>query len=239
MRIEAVVTCVNYSDFLAHSLPHNRVQFDNMVVVTDHVDTATHRMCEYWNVKCVKTEKFQNHMSKFDKARGINEGLAELKKDGWLMHLDADIVLPPLFKSIIQGLDLDTKYLYGMDRMMCAGYQDWLKFLSRPTLQQENQTWMHLSSFPLGVRVMHAHQYIPIGYAQLWHADSGVLTYPEGHTTAARTDLQFAEQWPRNKRGFIPEIVVYHLESEPAPMGANWNGRKTKGFKPNEGDDAS
>ena len=44
-------------------------------------------------------------------------------------------------------------------------------------------------------------------------------------------------QWPRNKRAFIPEIVCYHLESEKANMGANWNGRATKQFAPEaEGD---
>lgn len=33
------------------------------------------------------------------------------------------------------------------------------------------------------------------------------------------------------KRGFIPEVTAYHLESEDAPMAINWQGRKTKPFQ--------
>ena len=120
--------------------------------------------------------------------------------------------------------------------MMCASYREWQKFVCLPRLQQEDETWMHLDGFPLGVRVLHAHKYIPIGFMQIWNAASGILKYPENHTTAARTDMQFAELWPRNRRGLIPEIVAYHLESEPASMGANWNGRATKKFSPDEGE---
>ena len=42
--------------------------------------------------------------------------------------------------------------------------------------------------------------------------------------TAARTDVQFALLWDRRDRVLIPELVVFHLEPEAAPMGANWNG---------------
>ena len=92
---------------------------------------------------------------------------------------------------------------------------------------------MHPNRFPLGVRVTpQAHGgWLPIGFFQMWNAASGRLTYPDQHSDAARTDMQFAAQWPRNKRGMIPEIIAYHLESESgAPMGANWNGRMTPRF---------
>jgi hypothetical protein len=87
--------------------------------------------------------------------------------------------------------------------------------------------------FPIGTRVafQHAGGYVPIGFFQLWHADSGVTTYIDGHTDAGREDSNFAAQWPRRRRGFIPEITAYHLESEPAEMGVNWKGRKTKPFR--------
>ena len=77
--------------------------------------------------------------------------------------------------------------------------------------------------FQFGTRVQLAHQggYIPIGFFQLWHADSKILKYPEGHTDAGREDSHFATLWPRGKRSLIPEILFcYHLESEAAVMGA-------------------
>ena len=72
--------------------------------------------------------------------------------------------------------------------------------------------------------------YIPIGFFQLWHADSEILNYPEGHTDAGREDSHFATLWPRDKRQLLPEIIAYHLESESAPMAVNWKGRATKPF---------
>jgi hypothetical protein len=35
----------------------------------------------------------------------------------------------------------------------------------------------------------------------------------------------------RQNRHVIPEIVGIHLESEPAPNGANWRGRQTRPFR--------
>lgn len=233
MKIEAVITCVDYSDFLAQTLPHNRVLFDRMVVVTAPEDKATRRVCEYWNVQCIPTDVFETRWGKFSKGRAINVGLGELAKDGWMLHLDADIVCPPLMRSLIQQAELDPTHLYGFDRHICRGEEAWRKFMAMPQLQHESGAYIHMDKFPMGTRVMqgHAGGYVPIGFAQLWHPGaSGVATYPEQHDTAGRTDVLFAMQWPRAKRGLIPEVVMYHLESDDAANAANWNGRTTARF---------
>lgn len=108
--------------------------------------------------------------------------------------------------------------------------------LAAPGLQQENQVFCHTRHFEIGVRVIPQcfQGYVPIGFFQMWNPSvSGIHTYPEQHTSAARGDVAFAIQWPRAKRALIPEIICYHLESEQAPMGTNWNGRTTKPFAPN------
>ena len=65
----------------------------------------------------------------------------------------------------------------------------------------------------------------------MWHPlTSNITRYPEQHSDAGRTDMLFAQQWPRSKRSLIPEIVGYHLESEDASMAANWKGRQTLPF---------
>jgi hypothetical protein len=85
----------------------------------------------------------------------------------------------------------------------------------------------------IGTRVAFDHLFgwVPIGFFQLFNAASGHTRYPQGHTNAAREDTLFPAQWPRRKRALIPEILAYHLESENAPMAANWQKRTTKPFR--------
>lgn len=233
MKIEAVITCVDYGDFLAETLPHNRVLFDRAVVVTAPEDKATRRVCEYWNVQCIPTDAFETRWGKFRKGCGINVGLAALAKDGWVLHMDADILCPPLTRSLLQQAELDPTQLYGFDRHICKGSDAWRSFLAMPQLQHESGAYIHLDKFPLGTRVMqgNARGYVPIGFAQLWQPGaSGVATYPEQHDTAGRGDVLFAMKWPRAKRALIPEVVMYHLESVDSAIAANWNGRTTARF---------
>lgn len=235
MKLEAVIVCDRYADFLAHTLPENKILFDRMVVVTSHEDKETQRVCEYWHVKCLQTDVLESRKGKFCKGAGINAGLAELDRAGWVVHMDADIALPPLTRILIEGADLDKSFLYGCDRVMCRSFDDWVKFRTKPRLQHENQVWMHMDQFPFGHRVaINSYGgYIPVGFFQMWSPSvSGITAYPEGHNTAAREDTDFALKWARSKRALIPEVIAYHLESEKAAMAANWAGRQTKPFGP-------
>lgn len=230
--IEAIVTCVNYGDFLAQTLPHNKSLFDEMTVVTSPEDKHTQRVCEYWNVRCEITDEFRSHFGEFHKGKGINRGLKTLSKSDWIVHMDADIMLPPLFRSIVNQADFDKTFIYGADRFIVSNYEKWAQFQHKPVLLHENKSWIHLNTFPLGTRVsIEQHGgYIPIGFFQMWHGSTGIHDYPDQHNGAGRTDMLHAIRWPRSKRAMIPELVVYHLESEAAVMGANWEGRKTKPF---------
>jgi len=233
MKIEAVVVSVNHADFLAHTLPLNLRHFDRMVIVTAPEDRHTRRVCEAYGVTCKPTDALMSRWGLFVKGAGINEGLRRLDRDQWMVQLDADIVLPSHFRDALETADLDTSMIYGCDRQMFRSYADWMKFFESP-LGQVEDVLIHPSNsgMPLGARVHHpGHQgYYPLGFLQLWHADSGITSYIADQTNAARDDTHFACQWPRKKRALIPEVVVYHLESEPGDMGANWKGRKTKPF---------
>ncbi len=234
MKLEAVIVCDQYSDFLAHTLPENRILFDRLVVVTSPEDKETRRVCEYWHVQCVQTDALETRWGRFCKGAGINEGLKALDKDGWVVHLDADIALPPLTRKLLELADLDKSFIYGCDRVMCKSFAAWQEFRSNPRLQHENEVWVHMNQFPFGTRVAinSFGGYVALGFFQLWNPSaSGISLYPEGHTTAAREDTEFALNWTRNKRALLPEVVAYHLESETAPMAANWAGRTTKPFR--------
>ncbi len=238
MKIEAVITCVNYSDFLAETLPHNRNLFDRTIVVTAPEDEETRKICEYWNVQCILTDVFETRWNKFNKGKAINVGLNALTRVDWLVHMDADIALPPSARGLIETANLDSTAIYGIDRHMVPNAAAWRNFLAEPKLQQEGWSdygdcgkFIHPHpKFPIGTRVAHPSGYVPIGFFQMWHASKIGPGYPEEHTDAGRGDMLFALRWPRAKRHMIPEVIGYHLESEPALMGANWSGRKTKRF---------
>lgn len=234
MKLEAVIVCVNYSDFLAHTLPSTKNQFNKLVVVTDYNDLDTKRLCEYYNVKCVQTNAFYENNDTFNKGKGINEGLKHLDLDGWVLHLDSDIYLPPQTRSILESLPLDSSKIYGADRLMCPNYEEWQKFLDFPSPIQDSWIFVHLTRFPVGVRICeyktYQGGYEPIGYFQLWNPKtSGVTQYPTEHGFADRTDVIHCKKWPREKRELLPEIVTIHIESE-SGLGLNWKGRTTKKF---------
>lgn len=233
-KLECVIICDRYHDFLRHTLPHNKFIFDKLVVVTSPEDKETRRMCEFHHVECVVTDLLQSRWKKFCKGAGINEGLRKLSLCDWAIHLDADIWLPPQTRILLERANLNPHMIYGCDRFNVKGCRAWNEFLDAPKLQQEANTYIHLDAFPVGTRIMldRGHGYIPIGFFQLWNAGaSGIKAYPEGHTDAGREDCLFAMNWQRGLRGFLPEIVAYHLESEDAKMEANWAGRKTSPFK--------
>lgn len=239
MIIEAVIVCVNYSDFLAHTLPANLSHFDNAVVVTDYKSEDSKivkNLCDYYNVRCVQTDAFYEYGATINKARGINEGLKYLSKKDWVIQLDADIYLPPLFRNVIQniGFKFDKKAIYGIDRFMCKSFEDYMRYLHNPNPQHSGYVFINApNQFELGSRIgqYYGEGYYVIGYFQMWNPNgSGIHEYPTDSLGADRTDVLFTKYWDAKDRHLIPEIMCLHLESEEADMGANWFGRKTKKF---------
>ncbi len=236
MILEAVIVCVNYADFLAHTLPYNKTLFNKLVVVTDTKDLDTKRVCEYHHVECVQTDVFYENGDTFNKGKGINEGLKRLSCGEWVVQLDADIYLPPLTRFILDKLELDPETIYGMDRLMCPSYKAWIKFLEKPRPIQEAYIYIHPTAFPVGVRIAEymSKGYEPIGYFQMWNPSAtGIKDYPTQHGKADRTDVLHAKKFPRLKRQLIPELLCIHLDSENSTvikMGKNWNGRQTALF---------
>ena len=236
MYLQAITVCVNYSDFLAQTIAHNKQLFDHWLIITTPEDTATQKLCQHYNVECLTTNEFTKNGDPFNKAKGINVGLEYLSKHDWVLHLDADMYLPPLTRGILERISLDKNNIYGIDRMMCPDFEAWSKYLTNPEPTHTGWVYIHGTAFPFGVRIGEymSEGYEPIGFFQLWHPNtSGIKLYPETHGGADRTDVQFAKKWPRKNRTLIPEIIGIHLDSENSTvdqMGKNWNGRKSKPF---------
>jgi len=235
MKIEAVSVCVNYSDYLKVSLPINKQILDRIVIVTRSDDYETIKVCKENNVECIATDEFNDHPSGFNKFKGINKGLDTLDKDGWVLFLDCDIVLDPLYRRVFDNLEFDKNCIYGCDRVNCVGYDGWL---TKRELVYGN--WLLTpGSMELGSRIVQYYGqqgdngkfagWKPLGFFQLVHPSS-FTSYPTDTEGYDRADMVFTNKYPRERRIFIPDMIVIHLESHGAKMGDNWRGRITLPF---------
>jgi hypothetical protein len=241
MKVECVCVCVGYGDFLAATLPENLALVDDLVVVTSPDDHETIQVCRRHSVHHVLSED-HTRGGPFNKARMIQRGLGQISGEDWILHLDADIVLPRKFRQYLDWAHLDERTIYGVDRCNLVGWDKW-KRLKQYALSWDNHThecghWFHPET-QVGSRwVSKLHGWVPIGFFQLFHGSAMVdggyhrRSYPLFHGDAARTDVQFALQWDRRYRQLLPEVIVLHLESEPSALGANWQGRTTTRFGP-------
>ena len=247
LRIHAVTVCNGYSDFLEHTARVNQNCFDNWIIVTTQEDKGTLAVCERYGLRVAYCPYFTRYGSSFNKALGINIGLAHMpmdltrngvKAEGvWICHIDADTALPEDFRKLINNIPLDTKSIYGVDRVECPNYEAWIKHRTEPDLYKKHYFCRPPDGWEIGSRLRHFDygDYLPIGYFQLWHTDSGIYRYPTvQNAEAEHTDVLHALQWDEFHRHLIPSILVTHLKTGGNRMGQNWDGRKTPKFGPKE-----
>ena len=233
MFLECVIICVDYADFLAWTLPFNRQQFDRLVVVTSKQDKQTRKLCEFYHVQCVPTDDFYRAEKAFDKAAGLNVGLRALELKDWVAVMDADILLPPRAKEMFERAQPNKDFIYGIDRVNCPDFAHLIDFLADPEMQYFGQAFVAMNQFDMGARLVCEQGYVPIGFYQMWNPKgSQTLRYCEQHDSYGNhSDMNHASQWPRNKRGFIPEVIGVHLSSD-ADTRNNWRGRRSPYFGP-------
>lgn len=247
--LECVTICVNHADILRITIPQNRHLFDNWVIVTSPEDKETQDLCKYYKVNHIVTDKFYENGDPFNKGKGINEGFKQLKRTDWILHMDADIILPANFRQVCKEDQLQKDAIYGIDRLDVVGDEKIWELLTMKHSQIMKWTYLDTSlgnKFRQTFRLHNLNRgYNVIGFFQLFHSSylkdsqepfKPLRWYPEEHRDAARTDVGFQQQWPLNKRLFYPGIIAYHLMSEDSPKGTNWEGRKSRrlGSKPND-----
>jgi len=238
--LEAVSVCIGYGDFLSVTLPKNQPIFDHLVIVTSPEDEETREVCRKHSVRCLLTNDHKKNDDVFNKGRCIQRGLDQLSYGGWVVHMDADIVLPERTRKVLEWADLEEDCIYGCDRGMVKSWDHWQRVLASGWLTHDYHCRVNPPpDTAIGTRwASPEHGYVPIGFFQLWHGPSSLYRgtharpYPQHHQDAARGDVQHALQWDRCKRVLLPELIVLHLESEPAKLGANWKGRTTARFVP-------
>lgn len=232
-KIEAVIVCVNFCDYLKLTLPNQKEYFDHIIIVTDSKDEETHKFCEEENLTCVITDVFyegkvtvkqetwslysEAHRQLetveevevdcvFNKGRALNEGFKHLKFNEWIAIIDADTVVDSVgfeYGMLINLNKLDKKCLYGPVGRMIVS-DDFL-----PDWQQEISQWCY-SEIIMNV---HGSQNID-GYFQLFHYDAVKDEdewYPTHCPTASMCDVIFDEKIRNKYRVEKLPFVVFHL----------------------------
>lgn len=237
--LEAVIVAVNYADFLEETLAWNKQYFDHITVVTSFDDKETHRVCRLNNIDPVKTNEFWEDGAAFNKAAGINLGLAHARYNDWILHLDADVLLPHDFRNLLWQYPLKQDCIYGADRINIVGRKAYEKLIaSKEFRHQYLEKFLNVvpPQSDRAARLVHKEMgWLPLGYYQLFNGKylgDHQLRYPDqNHTRSAeRSDVLFSLQWKRENRILLPNVTVFHLESEARPQGVNWFGRKSCKF---------
>lgn len=201
MKIEAVTVCVDYSHYLKQVIS-NKNKLDRWVIVTHESDLDTIQLCKKENIEFVLSKKiFKN--AKFAKGTAINEGLVVLEKNDWILHIDADQLLPENFREVLTHECKSTEKLYGAYRYHENGEKFPPTRLDLVKKSKEGKVIKYIK-----------HLYIPIGYFQLWHS-SKFTEYETKSKNTRLDDYNFILKWNTSgisKKQFRNHLVMLDLK---------------------------
>ena len=211
ISIKAILVCVDYHDILSLTLPTNAHHFDSVLVVTTPNDRKTQAIVDRIpNATCHCTNAFYEHGCAFKKGAAMEEGFDIVGRDGWIVVLDADIVLPPQMRFP----NLSEQQIYGVQRRMCEDIS-----LYAEGWYHDYQEWQALPTMP--------DTDIAVGFFQLFNASADHLTnrpwYPIEWKHAGGCDSFFERKWNNQNRIRLFDFQVLHLGT----AGKNWFGRTT------------
>lgn len=130
-KIELIIVCKNYSDFLEITLPLNKKHFDNIVIVTSPEDADTQNLCKKHNTNYVIYNDFLKNNAKFNKGGAISFGLQNLKFKDWVVFLDSDIIIPDNFRELLDINSINIDKFYGSYRRFIPTKKDYIDFINK------------------------------------------------------------------------------------------------------------
>lgn len=116
--LRSFTICVNYDDLLAFSLPTILETVDEAVVVTDRNDTATRSLALDLGAAVYRTDRFYLGGAAFNKGAALEEATRLFRADSWILLVDADTVLPPKLRKVLDADELVPGALYGLRRRL-------------------------------------------------------------------------------------------------------------------------
>lgn len=213
--MEAVITCVGYSHYLAFTHPLNRAAFDHYIVVTAERDRETQAYCAANGITCVVTEVMFRPGVTFDRGSANNEGFKALKHHDWVCHLDVDTVLSDGIRSYLPILD--TECMYGARRVVLERMVDYQDYVSGAK----------------GLSEFERPEGCGFGYFQLFNWQSSVIkSLPYGawypaHHDVSDSDWRFRNRWGKP----VGDRCTDNLRELPFPvihLGAHGNDSESR-----------
>lgn len=192
-----------YAATLAITLPRNMRHMSECVVVTSPDDHATKAVAaSVPNVRIVESDAYRRHGARFNKGLMMEAGFDALEREGWILILDADILLPDTLS--LSRVRADA--LHGCRRRILNDPSEWTPDLDWTTCP-------------------HSIDGGPIGFFQLFHASSPWLRdkrpwYDVSFAHAGGCDAYFMSLFPRGRLVMLRAMEVLHL----GPKDTNWFG---------------
>jgi hypothetical protein len=202
-KLDVIIISVNYNDYLIVTLKHNTKIFENITIVTSPDDFMCQKICEEYKVNCVVTNSMFENGDKFNKGKALNVGINSLESPGFILTLDADIIVSDEIDTSI----LNENVLYTSDRWICQSYDKLLQ-------SQQDKTNIGLYT--------KFEEDKGLGFFHLFHYTKQ-QSYPEYSKNAAFDDLLFRDKFTEREK---IENQIIHL----GKAYKNWDGRITERF---------
>lgn len=208
--IRMILICVEYDDLLSLTLPNNLQHLrkdlgDDCMVVTAPHDKRTQDLCGQLNVNVYQTDAFYRNGAKFNKGLAFEEAFDVYGRHGWMLILDADIILP---KSLDYLRNCRSGNIYGTYRRILNRPERWHRLFDIRTIRRERDNEI-------------------AGYFQYFCCEDPVLKtrpwYDVTFAHAGGADSYFQSLWPKHCRFKLNEDVI-HL----GPRDKNWYGRASQ-----------
>jgi hypothetical protein len=197
----AVCVCIQYSDYLAETLPHNRPLFRSFYIITEASDTKTVELATTHDCVVLYTTKTHENGAAFNFSGMMFDAQTSIHPrhpDSWIVKLDADIYVPDTIWTDINVDSLNKNGVYGLIRHVYNTIDDY-----------KRGAVSCIDKGDVGV----------VGYFQLyWNKRK---YYPKWSRNCSNCDLVFMRDFPIQQT--FP-IVCFHFGEK----RKNWNGRATE-----------
>jgi hypothetical protein len=125
----AISVCIDYADYLAHTLPNNRPLFSAYYIVTERRDTETIKLAALHDCIVLYTDVAKVNGAAFNKSGMIHNAQKIIHRNhrlAWIVILDADIYLPRDLWTYINVSDFNKNGIYGISRKIYTTYADYV-----------------------------------------------------------------------------------------------------------------